>query len=90
MLPRTILFYWSKGADTRRKIIRFIGECEKNKKPCFLNAIAKKFKVTHVAVKKHLDLLIEEGYVRQINPKGKPVYLELTKMGKDVLNEFSR
>jgi predicted transcriptional regulator len=53
-------------------------------------SIAKKFNVTHVAVKKHLDLLLEEGYVKQINPKSKPVYLELTKKGKDVLNEFAK
>lgn len=90
MLPKSVLFYWSKGADMRRKIIKFVHECEKENKPCFLNIIARKFGLTHAAVKKHIDLLIEEKYIKQINPKGKPVYLKLTKPGKDVIMELTK
>ncbi len=89
MLSKSILFYWSKGADTRRKIIKFIYDCEKNNKPCFLNIIAQKLNLTHVAIKKHLDLLIKEGYVKPINPSGKPIYTKLTDSGKKVIKEFS-
>ncbi len=90
MLPRSVLFYWSKGANVRREILRIIGECEKKNQSCFLNFLAQKLKVTHVAAKKHLDLLVEEGYVEQINPRGKPVYLQLTHSGREVLKEFSK
>ena len=86
---KTILFYWSKGADVRRRILRAIAECERRKRPCYLNLLAGKFRLSHVAVKKHLDLLIEQGYAKVLNPKGKPNYLSLTKKGTDVLKEFS-
>ncbi len=88
MLSKSILFYWSKGAETRRKMIRFIYECEKAQEACFLNILAKKTGLTHVAVKKHLDLLREEGYIEFVNPGGKPVYLKLSKRGTDVAKEF--
>jgi DNA-binding MarR family transcriptional regulator len=90
MISKTILFYWSKGADTRRKIIRFIYKCEKKNKPCFLNSLAKKFNLTHVAIKKHIDLLIEEKFIESINPSGKPVYLKLTNSGKEIVKELTK
>jgi DNA-binding MarR family transcriptional regulator len=90
MLSKTILFYWSKGAETRRKLIQFIYECEKKNKPCFLNIIAEKLNLTHVAVKKHLDILIEEKYIKTINPSGKPIYLKLTNSGKEIIKELTK
>lgn len=82
MIPGSLLFYWSKGAQIRRKIIRIICSCNLRDEPCYLNQIAREVDMSHVAVKKHIDLLISEGYIRPINPEGKPVYLELTAMGK--------
>ena len=81
MIPRSILFYWSKGAQIRRNIIRLIGSCNRKDEPCFMNQIAREVGLSHVAVKKHIDLLISEDYIRPINPEGKPVYLELTAEG---------
>ncbi len=86
---KTILFYWSKGAQTRRKLIREISNCEKAGKPCYLNVLSEALGASHVAVKKHLDLLVEEGYVQVINPGGKPHYLKLTGEGSKVVEEFS-
>ena len=86
---KTILFYWSKGADIRRKILKIIADCESRNEPCYLNVLAEKFGLSHVAIRKHLDLLREEGYVKILNPEGKPNYLALTKKGVDVLKEFS-
>jgi DNA-binding transcriptional ArsR family regulator len=86
---KTILFYWSKGSDTRRKIIRLIADCEREGKPCYLNLLAERLGLSHVAVKKHLDLLVEEKYVEILNPDGKPVFIALTKKGTDVLKEIS-
>ncbi len=87
---KSILFYWSRGAEVRRKIVKLAAECEDRSKPCFINSIAKKIKLSHVAVKKHVDLLIEEGYLKEINPLGKPVFLTLTSSGKDAAKEFNR
>ncbi|MBI5046759.1 hypothetical protein HZC07_03435 [Candidatus Micrarchaeota archaeon] len=86
---KTILFYWSKGSDTRRTLIRIIAECERQSEACYLNLIAEKLKLSHVAIKKHLDVLLEEQYVRILNPGGKPIYLVLTDKGIEVLKEFS-
>lgn len=87
---KTILFYWSKGAETRVRIVKEIANCVRKGEPCFLNSIAAKLEISHVGIKKHLDLLIEEGYVKVINPGGKPVFVELTYKGNEVLAEFSK
>lgn len=89
-MSKFILFYWSKGAEMRVKILNEIHKCGKAKKPCYLNQIAEKLGVSHVAVKKHLDLLVDEGYVKEINPEGKPVYLNLTKEGVNILADFRK
>ncbi len=85
---KTILFYWSKGSEIRRRIIKEVSDCERKKKPCYLNSIAAKFRLSHVAIKKHADLLLEEGYLKILNPGGKPNYLSLTKKGAEVFKEF--
>ncbi len=87
---KTILFYWSKGADTRVRILRTIQRCNAGDRGCYLNTIAASLGLSHVGIKKHLDLLVEEGYVKIINPGGKPVFLELSYKGRDVLSEFSQ
>ena len=38
----TILFYWSKGADMRVKIIKIIADCERQHDPCYINIISQK------------------------------------------------
>jgi predicted transcriptional regulator len=86
---KTILFYWSKGADTRVSIVKIIAECERKSDPCYSNMIAEKLGFSHVAIKKHIDLLIEEKYIKILNPGGKPSYLALTQKGVEVLKEFS-
>ena len=85
---KSILFYWSKGAEMRVKILNEIYKCNRENKGCFLSELAKKFGISHVALKKHLDLMIEEGYVEEINPNGKPVFVKLTEKGTKTLKEF--
>ncbi|MBU5537567.1 MAG: HTH domain-containing protein [Candidatus Aenigmatarchaeota archaeon] len=87
---KTVLFYFSKGARTRVKIIKIIDSLNKRNKPVFLNTLSKKLKISHVAVKKHVDLLRELSYIKEINPKGKPIYLRVTQKGKDVAKEFEK
>ncbi len=86
---KTILFYWSRGAETRREIVLIIAECERLGEPCYLNMIAEKIKLTHVAAKKHVDLLIEEKYIKVLNPGGKPNYLALDENGIEILKELN-
>ena len=85
---KAVLFYWGKGASVRVKILFELSECSKSNQPCYLNQLAEKLQLSHVAVKKHLELLLEHKYVQPINPDGKPVYLELTEQGKSVVQEF--
>lgn len=85
---KTILFYWGKGAQTRIKILKLVYSCEKNNHPCFLNFIASNLGLSHVGLKKQVDLLTEEGYLKMLNPDGKPVFLSLTKKGQEIIKEF--
>ena len=89
-MSKTILFYWSKGAKVRVKLLNEIDKCSKKNEPCYLSLLAEKLGLSHVGAKKHLDLIIKEGYVKELNPEGKPVYVELSDDGKDVLKEFKR
>lgn len=86
---KSVLFYWSRGAETRSRIIKIIHSCEKENKPCFQNSIADELGISFAGVKKHLDLLIEEGYLEVINPDGKPKYIKLTKKGDEVYRELT-
>jgi DNA-binding MarR family transcriptional regulator len=87
---KSILFYWGRGASVRVKLLNEISKLNKQKKPCFLSVLARSLGLSHVAVKKHLDLLIEDGYIATINPEGKPIYVELTDKGLEVLKEFKK
>ncbi|MBI2676220.1 MAG: helix-turn-helix transcriptional regulator [Candidatus Aenigmarchaeota archaeon] len=86
---KTVLFYFSKGAKTRARIVKLIESHNKRNKPIFLNSLARKLEMSHVAMKKHIALLEEYGYVKITNPDGKPLFLELTNRGKEVAKEFS-
>lgn len=87
---KSILFYWGKGAETRVTIIKIIGECNQKRQPCYLNQLAQKMNLSHVAIMKQLDLLREEGYLHEINPDGKPIYLELSLKGQQIAQEFQK
>ena len=89
MISRSVLFYWSKGAPTRRRILSVASELNDEHQPCFINVLSDKLELSHVAIKKHVELLIDEKYIKQINPNGKPVYLELTDAGREVLDEIA-
>lgn len=89
-MDKTVLFYWSKGAHTRVQILFQAFKCHQKKEPCFLSQIAESIGLSHVGAKKHVDLLVEEGHLKEINPNGKPIFLELTEKGKQVVGEFKR
>lgn len=89
MITKSILFEWSRGAETRKKIVKLIHSCNCSNIPCFINYISKQLEISHVATKKHIDLLIEEKFVDPVNPDGKPIYLKLSKMGIDLIKDFN-
>ena len=89
MISRSVLFYWSKGADTRRRILSVTRELNISNEPCFINILSEKLKLSHVAIKKHVELLVDENYMKQMNPNGKPIYLEVTDQGCEVLNDIA-
>lgn len=73
----------------RRKLVVIMRRCDESKKPCFQSELARRLKLSHVAVLQHIALLEEEGYVRKLNPGGKPAFLALTEKGRKVAEEFS-
>lgn len=87
-MDKTVLFYWSKGAPTRVQILLRAFKCRQKKEPCFLSQIAESIGLSHVGAKKHVGLLVEERYLKEINPDGKPVFLELTEKGEKIVLEF--
>lgn len=82
----SVLFYFSKGADTRREIIQIVEK--KQDDGIYLSEIAEELEMSHVAARKHIELLREEDYLEHINPEGKPKYLKLTENGKRILENF--
>lgn len=88
-MDETVLFYLSEGGDTRLQILKLVKEAEKAQEGIYLNKLADELGMTHVAARKHLQLLLEEDYLRYKNPGGKPKYLELMTDGNRVLNEIN-
>lgn len=86
-MDETVLFYLSDGGDTRLEILELVEEAEKNQEGMYLNKLSDKLEMSHVAARKHLQLLIEEEYLEHRNPEGKPKYLELTTDGYRILSE---
>jgi len=88
MISPSVLFYWSKGADTRRRILVVTRKLNDEHQPCFINVLSEELELSHVAIKKHVELLVEGKFLKQMNPNGKPIYLELTDSGRKVLAEL--
>lgn len=86
---KSVLFYWGKGADVRRRILAIIVKNEQSRKPSYLNQIAGEISQSHVTTRRHIELLNEEGYLTEQNPGGKPTYLLLTEKGKKMAKELS-
>lgn len=87
---KAVLFHWSKGGPMRVRIVKLIAEHNSRKEPVYLARLAEACSISDVALKKHLDLLVEHGFVKVQNPQGKPHYLELTREGWEVAREFGK
>lgn len=85
---KSVLFYWGKGADVRRRIMLLIFAHEKKNSPSYLNLLAQEINQSHVTTRRHIELLLEEQYLEEQNPGGKPTYLTLTKKGHEIVAEL--
>lgn len=83
----SIIFLHSKGANTRRKIIKILHKQTEND---LHNAVmlAKKTEISKVSIKKHIDLLVKNEYVKKINPESKPIFLMLTEKGTTAAKKY--
>ena len=92
----SLLFLWSKGANTRRKIIKIIANQQNSANPVYISEITKIFNnnlveeehsVTNSSIRKHIKVLKEYNLIKPINEGGRPEYLELTEEGKFIINK---
>lgn len=86
-MDETVLFYLSEGGEMRLNILKLVKEAEEQQEGMYLNKLADELDVSHVAARKHVQLLLEENYLAYKNPDGKPKFLELTTDGYRVLSE---
>ena len=93
----SLLFLWSKGATTRRKIFKIIAEQQSKGSPIYISEITNIYNntleqdedsVTNSSIRKHIRVLKEYNLIRPINEGGRPEYLELTEEGKSVLQKL--
>ncbi len=89
VIMKSVLFHYSRSAEKRVRILKTIDSYSKRNKPVFASMMAKKFGMSHVAMKKHVDTLVQYKYLGIINAGGKPSYLRLTGKGEQALREFA-
>lgn len=91
-----MLFIWSKGAKTRRKVLKIIADANESDNPIYISEITKNFnynaihkqganQITSSTVRKHVKTLLENNIINPINKGGKPEYLQLTREGLRIL-----
>lgn len=93
----SLLFVWSKGASTRRKILKIIVSENNKGNPIYISKLTNLFNSliefdekphTISSIRKNIKLLKEYGIIRAINEGGRPEYLELTEEGWKILEKM--
>lgn len=93
----SLLFLWSKGSTTRRKIFKIIAEEQNKGNPVYISEITNLYNaslkedensVTNSSIRKHIRVLKEYDLIKPINEGGRPEYLELTEEGKKILQKL--
>lgn len=96
----SLLFLWSKGSSTRRKIFKIIAEQQAKGNPVYISEITNIYNanlepengetsVTNSSIRKHIRVLKEYNLIKPINEGGRPEYLELTEEGKTILAKLT-
>ena len=97
----SLLFLWSKGSSTRRKIFLIIAQEQKKGQPVYISEITKIYnenvqekegevQVTNSSIRKHIKVLKDYDLIKPINEGGRPEYLELTEEGKIILVKLTK
>lgn len=90
----SLLFLWSKGSSTRRKIFKIIADEQQKGNPVYISEITNIYNaslekdessVTNSSIRKHIRVLKEYNLIKPINEGGRPEYLELTDEGRNIL-----
>lgn len=93
----SLLFVWSKGASTRRKIFKILAEENSKGRPIYISKLTELYnnlsdkdsrKLTNSSIRKNIKVLKEYNLVKAINEGGRPEYLELTDQGKKILEKL--
>lgn len=97
----SLLFLWSKGSTTRRRIFKIIADQQSKGNPVYISEITNIYNasidpnsddntVTNSSIRKHIRVLKEYNLIKPINEGGRPEYLELTDEGKVVLQKLQQ
>ncbi len=93
----SLLFVWSKGATTRRKILKILASENSKGNPIYISKITdlynssadgQEHKHTNSSIRKNIKVMKEYGVIKAINEGGRPEYLELTEDGKLVIEKM--
>lgn len=94
----SLLFVWSKGASTRRKLFKLIAAENLKGDSVYISKLTKLYdeslesddnKLTNSSIRKNVKVLKDYNLVKAINGGGRPEYLELTEQGKLILERLS-
>ena len=98
----SIVILWSKGAYQRKRILLEIARAQKEGNPIFVSKIAERLislsenqdkhdkPISLSAVRKHVKVLTQFGFIKSINLGGKPEYLQLTTEGEKAVQLLSK
>ena len=84
-----ILFKLTKGADTRKEIIKRLKRQEEDVYRHCLLSLAMDMRTSEAGIKKHIDLLTSKGYIQRVEKNKKPIFLQLTNKGRDAAIKFT-
>ncbi|OLS26390.1 MAG: hypothetical protein HeimC3_09400 [Candidatus Heimdallarchaeota archaeon LC_3] len=96
----SIILIWAKGAKQRRHILCKIYEAQTKGESMFVSKLAKNYqekfelnglkKISRSAIRKHIEILKEYGFIKPVNEGGKPEFLQVTEIGMKAIKKFEK
>lgn len=92
-----ILFEWSKGAPTKRKVFILIVKENKNGNAVYVTRLTNLYNSSHSinergitisSIRKCVNALKNYGLIKAVNEGGKPEYLEPTETGLKIFDKL--
>lgn len=94
----SVLFVWSKGASTRKRIFKILAAENSRGNPVYISKLTKLYnaslelnehQLTNSSIRKIIKVLKNYDLIKPLNEGGRPEYLELTEQGKKMLGRLS-